>query len=167
MFCLDGCKGIGSIGAEILHRDYYSFRARTLDHSWKQCVESHLVCPWASKKVMTQQHIPSESRNPIRRLRMRLRCLSMSKCRSEDQKDKKKNWLCLISRGSRASLARTVGDTDGDCNCYSIATGQDSHRTLGNNFTVRIFCQVRFCRCKIGGLELVFGAIDLNFKAVY
>ena len=28
--------------------------------------------------------------------------------------------------------------------------------TLGSNFTVRIFCQVSFCRCKIGGLELIY-----------
>jgi hypothetical protein len=28
--------------------------------------------------------------------------------------------------------------------------------TLGSNFTVQIFCQVRFCQCKISGLELVF-----------
>ena len=38
--------------------------------------------------------------------------------------------------------------------------------TLGSNFTVRIFCQVRFCRCKISGLELVFSVVDLDFKAV-
>ena len=28
--------------------------------------------------------------------------------------------------------------------------------TLGSNFTVRIFCQVSFCRCKISGLELIY-----------
>jgi len=39
--------------------------------------------------------------------------------------------------------------------------------TLGSNFTARIFCQVRFCRCKISGLELVFSVVDLDFRAVY
>jgi len=39
--------------------------------------------------------------------------------------------------------------------------------TLGSNFTARIFCQVRFCRCKISGLELVFSVIDLDFRAIY
>ena len=39
--------------------------------------------------------------------------------------------------------------------------------TLGSNFTVRIFCQVRFCRCKISGLELVFSVVDLNIRAAY
>ena len=34
-------------------------------------------------------------------------------------------------------------------------------------FTVRIFCQVQFCRCKISGLELVFSVVDLNLGAVY
>ena len=38
--------------------------------------------------------------------------------------------------------------------------------TLGSNFTVRIFCQVQFCRCKISGLELVFSVVDLDFRAV-
>ena len=27
---------------------------------------------------------------------------------------------------------------------------------LGSNFTVRIFCQVSFCQCKISGLEFIF-----------
>ena len=39
--------------------------------------------------------------------------------------------------------------------------------TLGSNFTARIFCQVRFCRCKISGFELVFSVVDLDFRAAY
>jgi len=38
--------------------------------------------------------------------------------------------------------------------------------TLGSNFTVRIFCQVSFCQCKISGLELVFRVVDLDFRAI-
>jgi len=38
--------------------------------------------------------------------------------------------------------------------------------TLGSNFTLRIFCQVSFCQCKISGLELVFRVVDLDFRAV-
>jgi len=38
--------------------------------------------------------------------------------------------------------------------------------TLDSNFTVRISCQVSFCRCKISGLELVFSVADLDFRAV-
>ena len=34
--------------------------------------------------------------------------------------------------------------------------------TLGSNFTVQIFCQVSFCRCKISGLELIFLELLLN-----
>ncbi|OCK87222.1 uncharacterized protein K441DRAFT_359658 [Cenococcum geophilum 1.58] len=34
--------------------------------------------------------------------------------------------------------------------------------TLGSNFTAQIFCQVRFCRCKTSGFELVFSVVDLN-----
>jgi len=37
--------------------------------------------------------------------------------------------------------------------------------TLGSNFTVRIFCQVSFCQYKIGGLELIFSVVDLDFRA--
>ena len=37
--------------------------------------------------------------------------------------------------------------------------------TLGSNFTVRIFCQVSFCQCKISGLELIFSIVDLDFRA--
>ena len=39
--------------------------------------------------------------------------------------------------------------------------------TLGSNFTVRIFCQVRFCRYKISSLELVFSVVDLDLRAIY
>ena len=38
--------------------------------------------------------------------------------------------------------------------------------TLGSNFTVRISCQVSFCRYKICGLELVFSVVNLDFRAV-
>ena len=38
--------------------------------------------------------------------------------------------------------------------------------TLGSNFTARIFCQDRFCQCKMSGLELVFSVIDLDFRAI-
>jgi len=51
----------------------------------------------------------------------------------------------------------------------SVRKNSDRIRTviLGSNFTVRIFCQVRFCRCKISGLELVFSVVDLDLRAVY
>ena len=39
--------------------------------------------------------------------------------------------------------------------------------TLSSNFTARIFCQDRFCQCKISDLELVFSVVDLDFRAVY
>jgi len=40
-----------------------------------------------------------------------------------------------------------IKDSFGSC----ASSGQDP-----NNFTVRIFCQVSFCRGKISGLELIF-----------
>ena len=50
----------------------------------------------------------------------------------------------LVQSGERADRIRTA--------------------TLSSNFTVRIFCQVSFCRCIISGLELIFSVVDLDFK---
>ena len=87
-------------------------------------------------------------------------------------------WLSGSAGTGKSTIARTVATTlekakqlgasfffsrgGGD-----IGTARIRTVTLGSNFTVRIFCQVQFCRCKISGLELVFSVVDLDIRAVY
>ena len=100
---------------------------------------------------------------------MQARLLCLEPAKSQQVYKREFSWLSCISfavsiPGLFASVAITFVyplEAGGAASAARIRTV-----TLGNNFTVRIFCQVPFCRCKISGLELVFSVIDLDFKAV-